>query len=208
MATAMQDRVTAALRLVFAGLAAAFAATGLLFLLFPDGTVRALNAAGSPLGLPPAPPSALRFWLSLGLAYMVLVTLLAAQVARDPRGRAHLMPLLAAGKATSSLTCAGYFVLSMPAFVYLANALVDGSLALVALGAWAVVWATDEAGAARDAELLRLVLDALVPRGGPFPAGAADTAVDVGCHDATPRRAAWCAAFGPARSFRRRWSSS
>src|SRR6266571_3492902 len=145
MAPAMPDRILGALRVLFAGLAAAFAATGLLFFLFPDGTVRALNAAGSPLGFPPAPPSALRFWLTLGLAYMVLVTLLAAQIARDPRGRAHLMPLLAAGKATSSLTCAGYFVFSLPAFLYLANALVDG---------------------------------ALVPRGGPFPLGAADTDLD------------------------------
>jgi len=178
MAPAMPDRILGALRVLFAGLALAFAATGLLFFLFPDGTVRALNAAGSPLGFPPAPPSALRFWLSLGLAYMVLVTLLAAQIARDPRGRAHLMPLLAAGKATSSLTCAGYFVFSLPAFLYLANALVDGALALVALGAWAVVWATDEAPAARDAALLRAVLDALVPRGGPFPLGAADTDLD------------------------------
>src|SRR5213080_4669994 len=91
----MPHRILGALHLLFAGLALAFAATGLLFFLFPDGTVRALNAAGSPLGFPPAPPSALRFWLSLGLAYMVLVTLLAAQIARDPRGRAHLMPLLA-----------------------------------------------------------------------------------------------------------------
>src|SRR5437773_1143329 len=135
MAPAMPDRILAALRLLFAGLAVAFAATGLLFFLCPDGTLGVLNAAGSPLGFPPAPPSALRFWLSLGLAYMVLVTLLAAQIARDPRGRAHLMPLLAAGKATSSLTCAGYFVLSMPAFIYLANALVDGALAAIALGA-------------------------------------------------------------------------
>src|SRR5213078_2367411 len=168
MAPAMPDRILAALRLLFAGLAVAFAATGLLFFLFPDGTLGVLNAAGSPLGFPPAPPSALRFWLSLGLAYMVLVTLLAAQIARDPRGRAHLMPLLAAGKATSSLTCAGCFVLSIPAFIYLA----------IAHGAWAVVWATDEAPAARDAVLLRAVLDAHVPPGGPIAIGAADTDLD------------------------------
>src|SRR5438046_7694939 len=178
MAPAMPDRILAALRLLFAGLALAFPATGVVSSLCAAGTPGVLNPAGSPLGFPPAPPSALRFWLSLGLAYMVLVTLLAAQIARDPRGRAHLMPLLAAGKATSSLTCAGYFVLSMPAFIYLANALVDGALAAIALGAWAVVWATDEAPAARDAALLRAVLDALVPRGGPFAIGAADTDLD------------------------------
>src|SRR5438046_10446515 len=119
MAPAMPDRILGALRVLFAGLALAFAATGLLFFLFPDGTVRALNAAGSPLGFPPAPPSALRFWLSLGLAYMVLVTLLAAQIAREPRGNAQLMPLLAAGQRTTSLTCAGSCALSLHAIFHL-----------------------------------------------------------------------------------------
>jgi hypothetical protein len=166
------------LRLLFALLAAAFAVTGLTFLCFPDATVRVMNAAGLALGLPPAPPSALRFWLSLAVAYMVLVTLLAAAIARDPRGRAHLMPILAAGKATSSLTCLGYFVASTPAFLYLANALVDGALACLVLGAWAAVWATGTEAAARDAALLHAVLGALVPRGGAFPAGAADTDLD------------------------------
>ena len=166
------------LRLLFTTLAAAFAVTGLLFFCFPDATVATLNAAGRPLGLPPAPASPLRFWLSLAVAYMMLVTLLAAAIARDPRSRAHLMPILAAGKATSSLTCAGYFVASSPAFIYLANALVDGTLALTALGAYGLVWATSETGAARDRELLKAVLDALVPRGGAFPIGAADTDLD------------------------------
>jgi hypothetical protein len=172
------DQIDRSLRLAFAALAVAFAATGLLFFLFPDATIRTLNAAGGPFGFPPAPASALRFWLSLGVAYMVLVTLLAATIARDPRGRAHLMPILAAGKATSSLACLGYFVGSSPAFVYLLNAIVDGSLALFTLAAWGVVRATDDLGSARDAALLRAVLDALVPRGGAFPIGAADTDVD------------------------------
>lgn len=166
------------LRLLFTALAAAFGATGLLFFVFPDGTIEALNAAGGLVGFPPAPASTLRFWLSLAVAYMVLVTLLAAQVARDPRGRAPLMPILAAGKATSSLTCLGYFVASEPAFIYLANALVDGSLALLVLGAWGVIWATGDEAAARDAVLLKHVLEALVPRGGAFAAGAADTDLD------------------------------
>src|SRR5258705_13684939 len=99
MAPAMPDRILGALRVLFAGLAVAFATTGLLFFLFPDGTVRALNATGGILGFPPAPASELRFWLSLAVAYMVLVTLLAAATARAPRERAHLMPILAAGKA-------------------------------------------------------------------------------------------------------------
>ena len=91
---------------------------------------------------------------------------------------ASLMPILAAGKATSSLTCVGYFVASMPAFVYLLNALVDGSIAVTVLGAWAVVTMSGEQARARNEELLRAVLDALVPRGGAFPIGAADTDLD------------------------------
>ena len=166
------------LRALFWALCVAFAATGLTFFAFPDATIQVLNTTGHALGFPPAPASSLRFWLSLGVAYMMLVTLLAAAIARDPRGRAHLMPILAAGKATSSLTCAGYFVASSPAFIYLANALVDGTLALTALGAYGLVWATSETGAARDRELLKAVLDALVPRGGAFPIGAADTDLD------------------------------
>ena len=166
------------LRALFWALCVAFAATGLIFFAFPDATIQVLNTTGHALGFPPAPASSLRFWLSLGVAYMMLVTLLAAAIARDPRGRADLMPILAAGKATSSLTCLGYFLGSQPAFVYLLNALVDGSLTLLVLGAWAVVWATSEEAAAHDRELLRIVLDALVPRGGPFPIGAADTDLD------------------------------
>src|SRR2546430_1552305 len=132
-----------------------------------------VNAGGRPFGFPPAPASPLRFWLSLAVAYMMLVTLLAAAIARDPRARAHLMPILAAGKATSSLACAGYFVASSPAFIYLANALVDGTLALVVLGAYGVVWATSGTGGARDRQLLQAVLEALVPRGGALATGAA-----------------------------------
>jgi hypothetical protein len=89
-----------------------------------------------------------------------------------------MMPVLAAGKATSSLTCLGYFVASTPAFIYLANFLVDGSLALIVLGAWAAVQLVSETGAGRDLERLRAVLDTLVPRGGAFAFGAADTDVD------------------------------
>ena len=174
----MPDALDRPLRLLFSALAVVFAATGLLFFLFPDGTIRFLDAVGRPLGFPDAPVSPLRFWLSLAVAYMVLVTLLAAAIARDPRDRAPLMPILAAGKATSSLTCLGYFVGAASAFVYLLNALVDGSLALVVLAAWGAVRLTDEAGSARDGARLRAVLDALVPRGGAFPIGAADTDLD------------------------------
>ena len=174
----MSAEIDRPLRLAFAALAVAFGVTGSLFFVFPDATIRTLNAAGRPFGLPPAPTSELRFWLSLAVAYMVLVTLLAAAIARNPRAHAPLIPILAAGKATSSLTCLGYFVGSSPAFIYLVNALVDGSLALFALAAWSIVRVTQDLGSTRDTVRLRAVLDALVPRGGAFPTGAADTDLD------------------------------
>src|SRR5207237_4033183 len=55
---------------------------------------------------------------------------------------------------------------------------VGGTLARPALGTCGLVWATDETGAARARELLKAILDALVPRGGAFPIGAADTNLD------------------------------
>src|SRR5262249_12368512 len=170
------------LRLLFTAFAAAFAGTGFLFFCFPDGTIRTLNAAGGLVGFPPAPPSDLRFWLSLAAADLVLVTLRPAAIARAPRGRSHLMPILAAGKATSSLTCVGYFVASEAAFVYLLNALVDGSLALMTLGAWVWVQLTSEAAAARDPALLRAGLDALVPLSAALATGAAGIDVHQALH--------------------------
>jgi hypothetical protein len=185
-------------RLAFRLLAWAFGVTGTLFLLFPAGTVRTMNGAGGLLGLPPAPPSDLRFWLSLGVAYMVLVTILAATIARDPWRFLHLMPILAAGKLTSSLTCLWFFVAVQPAFIYLANFVVDGSITLVVLAGYVWTWALPapagraaaggatgaaaaEAGGgpgADDLALLRALLHAMIPAGGAFALGAKDTPLD------------------------------
>jgi hypothetical protein len=165
-------------RIVLLGHAVAFAVVGSLFLIFPDGTVAFINAVGRPLGFPDAPASALRFWWTLGLGYMVMVTLLAVLAARAPRARAHLLPILAAGKGTSSFLCFASFVGGTHAFLYLLNGLVDGTIAVVVLGAWTALWATDPDATARDAPLRRAVLDALVPRGGAFTAGAADVDLD------------------------------
>jgi hypothetical protein len=171
--------------LTLRGLAVSFAVVGSLFVLAPDGTIRVLNAVGGALGsFTPAPESALRFWLSLGAAYMVLVTLLAWVAQRDLRRHRDLLWILAAGKAVSSLTCLVYYLFSMDAFVYLANFVVDGSIALTAIKIWVDVphlgdpsrvaatpksagdESASEPGSVRDA-----LLEALVPAGGPFPEG-------------------------------------
>lgn len=172
-----------AITLIFQILAATFALVGSIFLLFPNGTVRTINAVGSIFRVfPPAPQSELRFWVSLAVSYMALVTVLAWLIQRDPRRYRHLMPVLAVGKFSSSFTCLLFFVFSSPAFLYLLNFLVDGSITLIALGCYA--WLGLEERAAQegplsgtDALMLETLVDALLPAGGAFAVGARDTPV-------------------------------
>jgi len=125
------------IRAIFQLLAISFGAAGTVFLLFPDATVQAANVTGSLFGaFSPAPPSQLRFWLSLGVSYMALVTILAVLIQRDPTRYRHLMPVLAAGKFCSSSTSLLFFVFSSPTFLYLLTFLVDGSITLTVLGCY------------------------------------------------------------------------
>lgn len=175
----MQERAYATVGWIHRVLAWTFAVVGLLFLLAPNGTVRTINAVGSIFVVfPPAPESELRFWLSLGFAYMVLVTALAWRIADDPRARRDLMPILAAGKFASSITCLLFFAFNRPTFLYLLNFLVDGSIVLLVLGCYLWLGALEQA-ARRAAQptghvavLLELVTETMAPEGGAFPLGA------------------------------------
>lgn len=166
-------------------LAWTFAVVGLIFLLAPNGTVRTINAAGALFRVfPPAPESELRFWLSLGFAYMVLVTVLAWRIAEDPRGHRALMPVLAAGKFASSFTCLLFFLFTRPTFLYLLNFLVDGSIVLIVLGCYLWLGVVEQAAhpaaqpQGRVAELLRLLTSTMVPEGGAFATGATTAQLD------------------------------
>lgn len=166
-------------------LAWTFAVVGLIFLIVPNGTVRFINAVGDVLRVfPPAPESELRFWLSLGFAYMVLVTVLAWRISTDVRAHRGLMPILAAGKFASSFTCLLFFLFDRPAFLYLLNCLVDGSIVLIVLGCYGWVLATDAAAqpraepTGRAKQLLALLTQTMVPAGGAFPADAASQQLD------------------------------
>jgi len=80
-------------RLVLRGLVASFLIVGTIVPFLPDGPVRAMSAVGSWLGhFTPAPPSALRFWLSLATGYMVLVTAPAYLAQRRPAQRRGDVP--------------------------------------------------------------------------------------------------------------------
>jgi len=181
----VQANAVKTVALIHRSLAWTFAVVGLIFLLAPNGTVRFINAAGAVFRVfPAAAESELRFWLSLGFGYMVLVTILAARIAADPRAQRPLMPILAAGKLASSCTCLLFFLFSRPTFLYLLNALVDGSIVLVVLGCYLWLGAVEEAAqratlpTGRVAELLRLVTETMVPPGGAFAAGGQSLHLD------------------------------
>jgi len=66
-------------------MAGGFAITGFFFIAWPDGTLARLTELGGHLGFDtPAPPTDERLWLSLGFAYMVVITFLALIAGRAP----------------------------------------------------------------------------------------------------------------------------
>src|SRR3989338_9295979 len=80
-----------------------FAVVGLIFLLFPEGTLRAVNQAGALLGdFHPVVTATNRFWLSLTFAFMVSVTGIAYFIQKDLERYGNLLMLLALANAASS----------------------------------------------------------------------------------------------------------
>jgi hypothetical protein len=109
-------------------MAVGFAVTGFFFIAWPDGTLARLTEFGDNFGdFTPAPPTDERLWLSLGFAYMVVITALAWIASTDPVRHRPMLLALAAGKAASSVTSL-IFYFQDDVFVYLLNGIVDGSL--------------------------------------------------------------------------------
>ena len=124
--------------LTMRGLAATFAAVGLLFLVTPDGVIGRIDDVGGWFGdFSPGAETDQRFWLGLGFAYMTVITGIALVVSLDVVRYRPLLLVLAAGKAASSLTT-GAFFFDDDVFIYLLNFLVDGSLVGIALFCWSL----------------------------------------------------------------------
>jgi hypothetical protein len=83
-----------------------------------------------------APHGDEQLWLSLGFAYMVVIAGICLVAQADVVRYRALLLVLAAGKTASSLATLGFFVFDEQVFAYLLNFLLDGSLALIALGLW------------------------------------------------------------------------
>jgi hypothetical protein len=114
-------------------LAASFAVVGFLFIAWPDGTLARLTEFGDNFGdFTAAPETDERLWLSLGFAYMVVITGLCLIAQADPVRYRPMLLALAAGKAASSITSLVFFFQD-DVFAYLLNGIVDGSLVLASL---------------------------------------------------------------------------
>jgi hypothetical protein len=120
-------------------LAASFAIVGALFLIAPDGTLDVITDLGDQIGsFAPAPETTEQLWLSLGFAYMVVITGICLVAQADVVRYRPLILVLAAGKAASSLTSLGFYVFDDDVFAYLLNFLVDGSLVLTSIWIWSL----------------------------------------------------------------------
>jgi hypothetical protein len=131
-------------------LAATFATVGLLFLIAPDGTLSVVTDLGDwlPLGsFTPAPETHEQLWLSLGFAYMTVITGICVVVATDVVRYRPLLLVLAAGKAASSLTSLAFYLFDTDVFAYLLNFVVDGLFVGVSLLLYAVAGRVGEPAA-------------------------------------------------------------
>jgi hypothetical protein len=119
-------------------MAVGFAITGFFFIAWPDGTLARLTELGHHFGFHTSVPKTdQRLWLSLGFAYMVVITAIALIASTDVVRYRSLLLALAAGKAASSITSFIFFIQD-DVFVYLLNGIVDGSLVLASLLLWSL----------------------------------------------------------------------
>ena len=119
-------------------MAIGFAITGFFFIAWPDGTLARLTELGHHFGFhTSAPETEERLWLSLGFAYMVVITALAWIASTDVVRYRPMMLALAAGKAASSITSWIFFI-EDDVFAYLLNGIVDGFLVFASLLLWSL----------------------------------------------------------------------
>ena len=111
------------------GLAGTFAVVGVIFVAIPAKVLAAFNRLAEGLGWPVSTIEPHTLYLALALGYMYMVTLLACQMARHPEVRVFPW-LLVQAKAASAVICLGLFALQEQYLLYLANFVVDGSIAV------------------------------------------------------------------------------
>ncbi len=113
-------------------MALTFALVGLIFLFRAEDVLIFFNALSKQLGMLPAPVAGTDFYLVLAVAYMYVVTLLAYKMYCQPENRQYPVLLINA-KTASSILSILLFIFHQPYLIYITNAIVDGSIALLLL---------------------------------------------------------------------------
>jgi hypothetical protein len=116
-------------RTVSFSLAILFGLVGLLFLFVPERVLLFFNNLSPLVGLQKSPVHSLSLFVILTAGYMYLVTMLAYGMYKNPEQRVYPL-LLVHGKTASSLISLFFFFFSIPSLILLANALIDGLIAL------------------------------------------------------------------------------
>lgn len=109
-----------------------FAATGMLFLGFPDKAIAFFNGLSPSFGMPESPASGWHFYLVLAVGYMYLVTVLAFLMFRNPEN-IHFPLLLTHAKLASSILSLALYLLHAHYLIYLANFVIDGVIGIAVL---------------------------------------------------------------------------
>lgn len=114
--------------------AASFLVVGLIFLWTPNGLIHFFNDLGDGIGMfADVPDTGALLWLSLSVAYMATVTLLALFIQSDPAGNKKSLWALTVAKGVSAGTSLAFYFGNAKGFLYLVNGVTDGSIALLCL---------------------------------------------------------------------------
>jgi hypothetical protein len=109
---------------------AVFGVVGLIFLFIPEKVLAFFNRISLPLGFMESPVHGIGFYLILAVGYMYLVAVIAWLMFKHPENDSYPL-LLIHGKTASSVLSLAFFIFHGPFLIYLANGVVDGSIALV-----------------------------------------------------------------------------
>lgn len=119
-----------AYKLISLCMAVVFGVVGLIFLFMSADVLRFFNTLSGTLGMEEVIPGENHFYAALAVAYMYLVTLLAALMYLHP-DRAVYPLLLLNGKFASSIASILFFVFDKHLLIFLTNGVVDGLIGLL-----------------------------------------------------------------------------
>jgi hypothetical protein len=156
-----------------------YATGGMEFLLGGDMILQTINSLSARVfpGLPlyPLPGTSTegKFWLTLGLSMMAMITYICWAIYRDVRRNCRWATILLLSKFCSSVFYLGFFVADGH-LAYLVGFLTDSPLFIITLALWVPATVGDRWIDDTEEDILAAIGEAMFPRGGAFPEGYVD----------------------------------